>query len=198
MTFLLLTLPSALLGATAVGIFGLPFAERRGYNRGVEARRVLDGPALLREDLPVQSGTVPMPQRRARPPLQYVEITDASEVWQPAEPHQTPGQLEPEFDVPWPRWWRLLWPVLLFAAHFWYTPTGVRLDRLCVALGRRERRYFAQHRHATNALEGEAERRRRALLEPTQELPYVDLLEVMLEDEAAEPLLARIGELVTR
>lgn len=82
-------------------------------------------------------------------------------------------------------WW-FAWPalvLLLFATHprylrqwwDWDTPAGRRLDRLCVRLGRRERRYFAQHRHARNASDEHAERCFRVLFERTQELPVVEV-----------------------
>ena len=183
---ILLVLAGLFGGGLVVGIVVVPCATRRAYERGLEARRVIDGVAELREtqpwprpltardtdtttDLPVQLGTLPEHQRRL--PLRFGEVTDETLV-------EVSG--EPEED--WPRSWRLLWPVLLFAAHFWWTPAGVRVDRTVVAswafLGRYEPRWFydepAPRHAAARDLDGEAERRRLALLEPTQELPIVE------------------------
>ena len=71
-------LPSLGLGFVLACITVGPLRYRRGYERGKDEQRVIDGPALWRDPdaLPVQLGTLPEHHRRMRRPMQYVEITD--------------------------------------------------------------------------------------------------------------------------
>lgn len=225
-----LMLPSVGLGLVLMGAVGLPLAYRRGREASEEEAKQFTFLREIRQhirrddtDLPVQLGTLPEHQRRVRPPMQYVEITDTAaleaveQIPIGAEPasvargdrsglaspaagsHEataarTSGNAAPtmEEETPphaggaagpsWPRSWRLLWPALLFAARFWWTPTGVAVDRAVVAswafLGRYEPRFFHDEpaaRHAAPDLDGEAERRRLALFEPTQELKTLEV-----------------------
>jgi hypothetical protein len=70
----------------------------------------------------------------------------------------------PQVEESWPLLWRVLWPVLLFAAHFWWTPVGVGLDRAAVwlwgFLGRRERHWWNDYNTGAHRLVTPEQQRR--------------------------------------
>jgi hypothetical protein len=224
-------LPAVLFGAVVMGAVGLPLAYRRGRERTAEESRIYEGLELIREHdaLPPQYGTKAEHDRRLevravpqtpigaepvpgisrdRSGLASPAAADAARSLGNAAPPldaQTPPGTGDPAGLQWPLSWRVLWPVLLFVAHFWYTPAGNRVDRAAVWLGRHERRWFRHHKHATRVLHGEAERRRRALLEPTQELTTVPLVPKVPSIRHLDPdwrggveeiPVAHIGELV--
>lgn len=136
----------------------------------------------------------------------------------PTMEEEAPSQIGAPAGSSWPLSWQLLWPVLLFVACFWDTRGGRFVDRIGAWrwwLAHREPRWWVDYeiparrpaRHAAEELDGEAERRRRALFEPTQFLRLVDLPD--FPDwtrylgpgwrDAIEPIpVAQVGELVAR
>ena len=150
-----LMLGAFLTGAVLMGAVGVPLAGRRGYARGLEDKRVIDGVTELRDDtmnLPRQYGTLAEHHRRTRLPIGYGEVTDGM-VLVPLG--TTPDVVESAGR--WPLHWWVVWLVLLPVhylvgwRYFWDSAPGQRLDRAAVRLGRYERRWWIDRDHAPHS-----------------------------------------------
>jgi len=166
--------------------------------------------ARLTERLPI--GAEPVPAQVRDGVTGRAEGPRTSGNAAPAEVEPPPHTGGPAGSISWPLSWRLLWPVLLFVAQFWHTPIGERIDRIASSprlywlLGPMARWEFVTlptavpapggARHAAPDLDGEAERRRRALFEPTQEMPALYGLDPGWRKDSGEIPVAHIGELV--